>query len=113
MEKRLNICFRFFYGYLQADFRTEQLNWGLLKSIYINNQQSFKTLRYQRYPSERIDTGAVCNAVSLCTTECMVVLCCVTSQKEIVQSCDTQCTEGDCDVILIKNVLFLIIMHNL
>ena len=34
-------------------------------------------------------------------------------RKEIVQSCDTQCTEGDCDVILIKNLLFLIIMHNL
>ena len=26
-----------------------------------------------------------------------------TLRKEIVQSCDTQCTEGDCDVILIKN----------
>ena len=24
-------------------------------------------------------------------------------RKEIVQNCDTQCTEGDCDVILIKN----------
>ena len=32
--------------------------------------------------------------------------------KEIVKSCNTQCTEGDCDVILIKNLLFLIIMHN-
>ena len=24
-------------------------------------------------------------------------------RKDIVQSCDTQCTESDCDVIFIKN----------
>ena len=32
-------------------------------------------------------------------------------RKDIIPSCDTECTEGDCDVILIKNELFLIIMH--
>ena len=33
-------------------------------------------------------------------------------RKGIVQSCDTQCTEVDCDVILIKNQFYLIIMDN-
>ena len=26
-------------------------------------------------------------------------------RKEIIQSCDTQCTEGDCDVMLIKKII--------
>ena len=32
-------------------------------------------------------------------------------KKEIIQSYDTQCTKGDCDVIWIKNESVLIIMH--
>ena len=26
-------------------------------------------------------------------------------RKDVVQSCDTQCTEGDCDVILIEKLI--------
>ena len=34
-------------------------------------------------------------------------------RKKIVQSCDTQFIECDCDVVLIINELFLIIIHSM
>ena len=33
-------------------------------------------------------------------------------RKEIVQKCDTQCTEGDCDVILNKYWWYLVVLRN-